>query len=82
MGDPPNLSKSEHPSVSTLSLKENSEVIYKASGYYSRDFERSIIWNDPIIDIKWPLQIINYDEPTLSEKDADAPSLDEADIFI
>ena len=64
-----------------LSLKQNSEVIYKASGNYSMDFERSIIWNDPIIDIKWPLQIINYDEPTLSEKDANAPSLNKADIF-
>ena len=65
-----------------LSLKEKSEVIYKASGNYSKEHERSIIWNDPSINIKWPLQIINNDEPNLSEKDANAPSLDNADIFI
>lgn len=65
-----------------LSLKEKSEVIYKASGNYSKEHERSIIWNDPTINIKWPLQIINNEEPNLSEKDSNAPSLNNADIFI
>ena len=65
-----------------LSLKENSEVIYKASGNYSKRFERSIIWNDPTINIKWPLQSINFHEPILSDKDAKAPLLKEANIFI
>ena len=65
-----------------LSLRENSEVTYKASGNYSRELERSIIWNDPTINIKWPLQIINFKNPTLSGKDSNASSLNEADIFI
>ncbi len=65
-----------------LSLEENSEVIYKANGSYSREFERSIKWNDPTININWPLQIINIKEPILSEKDANAPSLNKTDIFI
>ena len=65
-----------------LSLKENSEVIYKASGNYSKEHERSIIWNDPTINIKWPLQIINSNNPSLSEKDKSAPLLNEAEIFI
>ena len=65
-----------------LSLRENSEVIYKASSNYSKELERSIIWNDPTINIKWPLQIINFENPTLSNKDANAPLLNEVEIFI
>ena len=65
-----------------LSLRENSEVIYKASGNYSKELERSIIWNDPTINIKWPLQIINFEKPTLSNKDSNAPLLNEVEIFI
>ena len=65
-----------------LSLEENSEVIYKASGNYSKQFERSIIWNDPTINIKWPLQSINFNEPILSDKDEKACLIEEADIFI
>ena len=65
-----------------LSLKENSEVIYKASGNYSKELERSIIWNDPTINIKWPLQIINFENPTLSKKDANAPLLNKEEIFV
>ena len=65
-----------------LSLRENSEVIYKASCNYSKELERSIIWNDPTINIKWPLQIINFENPTLSNKDANAPLLNEVEIFV
>ena len=65
-----------------LSLEDNSEVIYKASGNYSKELERSIIWNDLTINIKWPLQNINFNEPILSEKDKNASLLKEADIFI
>ena len=65
-----------------LSLRENSEVLYKASSNYSKELERSIIWNDPTINIKWPLQIINFENPTLSNKDANAPLLNEVEIFV
>ena len=65
-----------------LSLEDNSEVIYKASGNYSKELERSIIWNDPTINIKWPLQSINLNEPILSNKDEKACLIEEADIFI
>tara|TARA_B100000900_G_C20492222_1_gene680075 strand:+ start:61 stop:639 length:579 start_codon:yes stop_codon:yes gene_type:complete len=64
-----------------LSLKDNSEVSYKANGYYSKEHERSIRWNDKSLNIKWPLQIMNKKEPNLSEKDANAPLLNEANIF-
>ena len=65
-----------------LSLKENSEVLYKASGKYSKKDERCIKWNDATINIKWPLQIINLEKPILSDKDMVGKSLNQADIFM
>ena len=64
-----------------LSLKEKSEVLYKASGPYSKVHERSINWCDPIINIKWPSQFDCDNKPRLSEKDAKAPFLEDAEIF-
>ena len=64
-----------------LSLKDNSEVAYKANGHYSKTHERSIRWNDQNLNIEWPLKMINKPEPSLSEKDANAPFLINADIF-
>ena len=52
-----------------LTLKPNSEIIYKCSEYYAPQTEGSILWNDPDIGIKWPLNC----EPILSDKDATSP---------
>jgi dTDP-4-dehydrorhamnose 3,5-epimerase len=30
-------------------------VLYKATDYYAPEWERSILWNDPTINISWPL---------------------------
>ena len=64
-----------------LEFENKSEVIYKASGLWSKEHERSLRWNDKIINISWPLKKINCKLPKLSEKDANAPSLSNADIF-
>ena len=64
-----------------LSLEDNSEVLYKTSELWSRDKERSIIWNDKEININWPLKDINFSEPRLSEKDSKAPILKNSDVF-
>jgi len=52
------------------SLTDNADLIYKTTREYNRDSERSIIWNDPFIGIKWPLN-----NPILSEKDLLNPLL-------
>ena len=50
-----------------LVLSETAEFLYKTTEYYAPDFERCIAWNDPELQIAWPLDGIN---PTVSTKDA------------
>jgi dTDP-4-dehydrorhamnose 3,5-epimerase len=61
-----------------LTLSESAEVLYKASGYWSKACERSLRWNDPDLAIAWPLEQLASREPLLAEKDAAAPPLAEA----
>lgn len=61
-----------------LVLSDEAEVLYKASDYYAPEFDRSIRWDDVAIGVDWPLQGTS---PLLSAKDAQAPSLDEAEVF-
>jgi dTDP-4-dehydrorhamnose 3,5-epimerase len=54
------------------------EVLYKATDYYAPQWERTIIWNDPAINIQWPIQ----DEAlSLSPKDEAGNLLSKAEIF-
>jgi dTDP-4-dehydrorhamnose 3,5-epimerase len=56
----------------------SAEVIYKATDYYAPQWERSIAWNDPQLNIDWPTQ---NQMPILSPKDANGKLLVEADLF-
>lgn len=51
-------------------LSEKAEFVYKCTTYYAPDDEHSILWNDPELNIPWPLEGIG--EPTLSERDQHA----------
>jgi len=53
-----------------LTLSEQAEVLYKTTDFWSRECERAIRWDDPILAIAWPLQGL---EVQLSDKDAVAP---------
>ena len=64
-----------------LTLSEIAEVQYKADSFWNKKYERSIRWNDEFLDIKWPLNKINFTYPHLSDKDASAPLLKSSDIF-
>lgn len=57
-----------------VTLTDNVEVAYKASGYYAPDCDAGLAWNDPEIAIDWPLAGI---EPSLSAKDQAQPGLAE-----
>ena len=53
-------------------LSEFAEIQYKCTGIYSNKAESGILWNDPAIGIKWPVE-----EPILSKKDETAQTLDQ-----
>ena len=54
-----------------LTLSETAEFLYKTTAYYSPKSERSIQWNDPEIQIIWPIPI----SLQLSDKDRKAVSI-------
>ena len=60
-----------------LVTSEFAEVAYKASDFYAPEHERSLLWNDPVIGIEWPLE----GDPTLSTKDAAGVPLAEAETY-
>jgi dTDP-4-dehydrorhamnose 3,5-epimerase len=51
-------------------VSETALFHYKCTDYYSPKDERAIRWDDPDVNISWPIA-----EPTLSAKDAQAPFL-------
>lgn len=46
-------------------VSDSADFYYKCTEYYVAEDDCGIIWNDPAIDIKWPLQ----DKPLISKKD-------------
>jgi len=61
-----------------VTLEEECHVLYKVDAYFAREADRAIAWNDPDLTIDWPL---GDNAPILSDKDARAPRLAEAELF-
>lgn len=57
-----------------LSLEDDTDFLYKCTTPYNPLNEHSLQWNDPKVDIKWP---INDFVPQLSEKDRNSASIDQ-----
>jgi dTDP-4-dehydrorhamnose 3,5-epimerase len=53
------------------------EFLYKTTDYYAPEFERSLLWNDPSLNIDWSL----LGEPALSAKDRQGVPLELAEVF-
>ena len=56
-----------------LTLEDHTEVIYFVSESFSPGHEKTLIWNDKEIGIKWPVKPI-----VISDKDKNNPSFDES----
>lgn len=57
-----------------ITLTDNVEVQYKVDEYYSAEYDRSVRYDDPEINVEWGI-----DNPILSEKDYGAPMLSKSD---
>jgi dTDP-4-dehydrorhamnose 3,5-epimerase len=62
-----------------FTLTETADFTYKCTNYYDPTSDRSLIWNDPDIEIYWPLgkNIV----PSLSKKDSEALSFKECEKY-
>ncbi len=59
-----------------LVLSERAEVLYKATDFYAPAHERTLLWNDPKLNIPWP-----ETHPVLSDKDRHGVRLVSAETF-
>ncbi|HCT6445844.1 TPA: dTDP-4-dehydrorhamnose 3,5-epimerase, partial [Enterobacter hormaechei] len=59
-----------------LVLSESAEFVYKTTNFYNKNSEAGLKWNDPYLNIQWPID----GEVLLSEKDAVNKSLREYEI--
>jgi dTDP-4-dehydrorhamnose 3,5-epimerase len=60
-------------------VSEWAEVLYKATGYYAPQWERTLLWNDTHINISWPL--LEGKAPLLSPKDATGLPFHKAEVY-
>lgn len=60
-----------------VTLSDTAEFLYKTTDYYAPAHERSILWNDPQIGIRWPIDFA----PVLAKKDAAGSLLRDAEVF-
>jgi dTDP-4-dehydrorhamnose 3,5-epimerase len=58
-------------------LSEHAIVFYKTTDFYAPEHERTILWNDETLAIRWPLE----GEPIVSDKDRRASPFRSADLF-
>jgi dTDP-4-dehydrorhamnose 3,5-epimerase len=58
-------------------ISETAHVLYKATDYYSPQFERTLAWSDPDLKVDWELD----GEPTVSAKDQRGTALRDAETF-
>lgn len=63
-----------------LVLSESAEFAYKTTDFYAPEHERCVAWNDPDLNIHWPLPA-GVTEPVLSAKDKAGTRLIDAEVF-
>lgn len=53
-------------------LKDDTEVFYQVSAFYSSESARCVRWDDPAFGIRWPLEAA-----VISDKDRDCPDFEQ-----
>jgi dTDP-4-dehydrorhamnose 3,5-epimerase len=60
-------------------LSGSADFLYKATDYYAPEFEKSLLWNDPVLEIDWLLG--PGESPILAAKDAKGTPLAGCEVF-
>jgi len=60
-------------------MSESAEFVYKCTNYYAPEHEVSLLWNDVVLAIEWPL--VDGVIPSLSAKDKVGLSFEHAPSF-
>lgn len=58
-------------------LSDGADVLYKATDFYAPQHERTIVWNDPVLQIEWP----RHTTAILSAKDLAGQTLEHAAVY-
>lgn len=56
---------------------DSAEFLYKTTDYRYQEYERSLLWSDPEINIRWPLNT----PPIINDKDLSGKKLMESECF-
>jgi dTDP-4-dehydrorhamnose 3,5-epimerase len=56
-------------------LTPNTQVFYKVDEFYAPEYDRGIRWDDPSLQIDWPVS-----DPVLSDKDRSHPDFKHAEL--
>jgi len=62
-----------------VALEQDTTFLYKVDRYYSPKSERTILWNDPVLNIAWP---VSADDAIISAKDLVGTPLASAELFL
>jgi len=60
-----------------LVLSDSADFLYKTTDYYAPEHERCLLWDDPAVGVRWPLE----GEPLLSDKDREGLPLAQCEVF-
>ena len=60
-------------------ISEWADVLYKMTDYYTPDFQRTLLWNDPEIGVEWP--VLPGMELILSENDRNGVQFKDAEYY-
>jgi dTDP-4-dehydrorhamnose 3,5-epimerase len=62
-----------------LTLRDDTDLAYKCTDFYTSQHERTIVWDDPELAIAWPLPASEM--PLVSAKDAEGLPVRRAEVF-
>ena len=63
-----------------MALTDDVEFLYKTTDVWFKEHERTLLWNDPALEIAWPLERVNH-QPRVNSKDAEGSLFKDADCF-